>query len=168
MAKPKKAEKKASDITPFWQSTWSDIDRSIENFRRDMEKAFSSISSFNVPQIRIPHMPATPQATYDLIDEGNQFRVKMDVPGVKKQDININVTDNSLDVSAKHKEESEEKRKNYLRKERSNVSYYRTLSLPEAVVSDKAKAKLSEGVLEVVLPKVKPTPSKKKKSVTVQ
>ena len=65
----------------------------------------------------------------DLIDEGKQFRVKMDVPGVKKNEIKLEVTDNSLEISAEHKEESEEKKKNYLRKERSHVSYYRTLPL---------------------------------------
>lgn len=165
MAKSKD-EKKSTDVSPFWQSAWPDIEKSIENFKYDMERA---LSSFNIPPIRIPHLPAgSPSATYDLIDEGSQFRVKMDVPGVKKEDVNINATENSLEVSAKHKEETEEKKKNYLRRERSNVSYYRTLSLPEAVVSDKAKAKLSDGVLDVVLPKVKPTKSQKKKSITVQ
>ena len=103
-----------------------------------------------------------------MLDEGNQFRVKMDVPGVKKSEINLNVTDNSLEVSAEHKEESEEKKKNYLRKERSQVSYYRTLPLSEKVVTGKVKAKLTDGVLDIVLPKAKPTKIQPKKSISVQ
>jgi HSP20 family protein len=136
------------------------LDRSIENLRKDMEKAFSSFPSISMPKM--------PEASCDVIDEGNQFRVKMNVPGVQKKDINLNVTDNSLEISAEHKEESEEKKKNYLRKERSDVSYYRTLPLPENVVSGKVKAKMTDGVLEVILPKTKPTPKPKKRSVTVQ
>ena len=137
-----------------------DIDRSIDNLRKDMEKAFSSFSSISMPKM--------PETSCDVIDEGNQFRVKMDVPGIQKKDINLNVTDNSLEVSAEHKEESEEKKKNYLRKERSNVSYYRTLPMSEDVVSGKVKAKLTDGVLEITLPKAKPTKTQTKKSVSIQ
>lgn len=159
----KKLVKKESKIAPFWTSSWTDIDKSIENLRRDMEKAFSSF-----PSIHMPSFPNIPQTSCDVIDEGNQFRVKMDVPGVKKNEISINVTDNSLEVSAAHKEESEEKKKNYLKKERSQVSYYRTLPLAENVVSGNVKAKLNDGVLDIVLPKSKPTTVQKKKSVSVQ
>ena len=155
-----KPVKKESRLTPFWSSSWSDIDRSIENLRKDMEKAFSSFPSISMPKL--------PEASCDVIDEGNQFRIKMDVPGIQKKDINLNVTDNSLEVSAEHKEESEEKKKNYLRKERSNVSYYRTLPMSEDVVSGKVKAKLVEGVLEITLPKAKPTKTQTKKPVSIQ
>ena len=78
------------------------------------------------------------------------------------------MTDNSLEISAEHKEESEEEKKNYLRKERSHVSYYRTLPLSEDVISGKVKAKLSDGVLDITLPKSKPTKTQKKKSISVQ
>jgi len=159
----KKPVKKESKIAPFWTSSWSDIDRSIENLRKDMEKAFSSF-----PSIHMPSLPHIPQTSCDVIDEGNQFRVKMDVPGVKKNEISLNVTDNSLEVSAEHKEASEEKKKNYLRKERSHMSYYRTLPLSEKVVSGKVKAKLTDGVLDITLPKSKPTKVQSKKPVSVQ
>ena len=156
----KKPAKKDSKPSSIWTSSWLDIDRSIENLRKDMEKAFSSFPSMSMPKI--------PEASCDIIDEGKQFRVKMDVPGVKKNEISLNVTDNSLEVSAEHKEESEEKKKNYLRKERSQVSYYRTLPMSEDVVSGKVKAKLTDGVLDITLPKAKPTKTQKKKSVSVQ
>jgi len=163
MAKPKNKPKKRTEIAPFWASSWTDIDRSVENLRKEMEKAFSSF-----PSIHMPSMPKMPHTSCDVIDEGNQFHVKMDVPGVKKNEVNLNVTDNSLEVSAEHKEESEEKKKNYLRRERSQVSYYRTLPLSEKVISGKVKAKLTDGVLDITLPKSKPTKTQKKKSVSVQ
>ena len=160
MAETKNPPKKSTGISPFWTSSWVDIDRSIENLRRDMEKAFSSF-----PSISMPKMSHT---SCDVIDEGNQFRVKMDVPGIKKNEVKLNVTDNSLEVSAEHKEESEEKKKNYLRKERSQVSYYRSLPLSEKIISGKVMAKLTDGVLDITLPKSKPTETQKKKPISVQ
>ncbi len=160
MAETKNPPKKSTGITPFWVSSWTDIDRSIENLRKDMEKTFSSFPS--------THMPKMSHTSCDIIDEGNQFRVKMDVPGIKKNEVKLNVTDNSLEVSAEHKEGAEEKKKNYLRKERSQVSYYRSLPLSEKIIAGKVMAKLTDGVLDVILPKSKPTEIQKKKSISVQ
>ena len=159
MTKPK-SKSKNTGITPSWASSWLDIDKSIENLRKDMERAFSSFPSI--------HMPKMPQTSCDIIDEGTQFRVKLDVPGVKKNEIKLQVTDNSLEVSAEHKESSEEKKKNYLRKERSQVSYYRALPLSENVISGQVKAKLVDGVLDITLPKSKESKVSKKQSIQVQ
>ena len=156
----KKPAKKSTSVSPFRSSSWFDIDKSIENLRNEMEKAFSSF-----PTVSMPQMPKT---SCDVIDEGKQFRVKVDMPGIKKNEIKLDVTDNSIEISGEHKEESEEKKKNYLKKERSQVSYFRTLPLSESVVASKVKAKLSDGVLDVTLPKAKPTKVQKKKSVSVQ
>jgi len=157
MAKAKKSAKTGS-ITPAHTSNWFDIDRSIDNLRKEMEKAFSSF-----PVMTMPKMPHT---SCDIIDEGNQFRVKMDAPGIKKKDVKLDVTENTIEISAEHKEE--EKKKNYLRKERHSMSYYQTIPFSEKIIPDKVKAKLTEGVLEVTLPKKKPTPTQKKKDVKVQ
>lgn len=156
----KKPSKKSTAISPFLTSSWFDIDKSIDNLKKEMEKAFSSFPTMSMPKMS--------QTSCDVIDEGKQFRVKMDVPGIKKNEIKLNVTENSLEVSGEHKEESEEKKKNYLTKERSQVSYYRTLPLSENVDASKVKAKLTDGVLDITLPKSKPTKTQKKKSISVQ
>ena len=164
MAKAKKPVKTTSkEITPFWQSSWTDIDRTIDNFKRDLEKSFASF-----PAINLPSFPKMPETSCDILDDGNQLRVKVDVPGVKKNEIDLNVTDNAIEISAKHKEEEEEKRKNFLRRERSQISHFRTIPLPEKIVSGQTKAKLSDGVLTITLPKEKPTPKPKKKSISIQ
>ncbi len=167
--KPTKSLKStAQGLTSFWGSGWTDLDRTFENFRRDLERSFTSFPSFKFPSTSMPAMPQMVQSTCDVIDEGDKLRIKMDVPGVKKNEIDLNVTDNSIEISAKHKESSEEKKKNFLRRERSEVSYYRTLPLSEKVNSGQAKATLTDGVLNVVLPKTTPTTITKKKSIPVQ
>ena len=159
----KKVPKKAAKSQTPWVSNWGDVDKVFDNFKRDLEKSFSSF-----PSINIPHIPTISEGNCDIVDEGNHLKIKMNVPGVQKKDIKLNVTDNSIEISAEHEEESEEKKKNYLKKERSNISYYRTLPLPENIVSGKTKAKLSDGVLEITLPKSKPSKIQKKKSISIQ
>ncbi|MDH5657753.1 MAG: Hsp20/alpha crystallin family protein [Nitrosopumilus sp.] len=158
MVKTKKLARTNSVLTPSSMSNWFDIDRSIDNLRKEMEKAFSSFPTVSMPTIS--------HTSCDIIDEGNQFRIKMDTPGIKKNELKINVTDNSVEVTGEHQEE--EKKKNYLRKERHNISYYQTIPLSEKIIPDQVKAKLTDGVLDIILPKIKPTPTPKKRSVNVQ
>ena len=66
------------------------------------------------------------ETSSDIIDEGKQFWIKMNVPWVRKK-YQDNVADNSIEVFAEYKEESEDKKKNYLRKKHSQVSYFRNL-----------------------------------------
>ena len=143
------------------RSGLSEFDRIFDSFKKDMEKSFASF-----PRIDFPSFPKLHETGCDVIDEGNQIRMKMNMPGLKKNEINLNVTDNSIEVTGEHKEE--EKKKNFLRKERHSMLYYQTIPLSEKVIPGKVKAKLTDGVLDVTLPKSKPTPTQKKKAVKVQ
>lgn len=58
----------------------------------------------------MPSFPKMLETSCDVIDEGKQFLIKADVPGVKKNETDLNVTDNSIVISAKHKAEKEEKK----------------------------------------------------------
>ena len=160
MAKAKKPVKK-TEPSSLWSLSFPDFDRAFDNFRRDLERSFTSFS-----EISFPKFPKMPETSCDILDEGKQLRVTMDMPGIKKNEIAVNVTDNAIEVTGEHKEE--EKKKNYLRKERRHVSYYQTIPLSEKVVPGKVMAKLTDGVLDVVLPKSKPTKPAKKKAVKVQ
>ena len=160
MAKAKKPIKKTEPVS-LWKSSFRDMDTVFDNFRRDLERSFMSF-----PEISFPRFPKIPETSCDIVDEGKQLRVTMDMPGIKKNEIDVNVTDNAIEVTGEHKEE--EKKKNYLRKERHHVSYYQTIPLSEKVVPGKVKAKLTDGVLDVVLQKSKPTKLAKKKPIKVQ
>lgn len=156
-----KNESKKTELVPAWPFNWKSLDNAFENFRKEFEKSFSSFPS-------LPSMQKLTSLSCDVADEGDKYVIKAEIPGVKKDEIKLNVFDNSLEISAQHKEEEEEKKKNYLRKERSEVSYYRTLPLPEKVVSDKTQAKLADGILSVTIPKATPTPKPKSSSIQVQ
>ncbi|MBI5698644.1 MAG: Hsp20/alpha crystallin family protein [Thaumarchaeota archaeon] len=153
--------KQKTELVPAWPLNWQGLDRAFENFRKEFEKSFTSFPS-------LPSMPKITSLSCDVADEGDKYVIKAEIPGVQKDEIKLNVFDNSLEISAQHKEEEEEKKKNYLRKERNEVSYYRTLPLPEKVVYDKTVAKLTDGVLSVTIPKAVPTPKPKSSPIRVQ
>ncbi len=159
-----KEDKQKTDLVSTWPFNWSNLDRTFDDFRREFERALSTFPSFpgfkTIPRVSI--------LSCDMVDEGDKYIIKAEMPGVKKDEIKLNVFDNSLEISAQHKEEEEEKKKNYIRKERSELSYYRVLPIPDKVLSDKTQAKLSDGVLNVTLPKATPTPKPKSTSIQVQ
>jgi HSP20 family protein len=89
----------------------------------------------------------------DLTETDSTVEVKMDVPGAKAEEIDIQVTDNFLTVSGTRKEEKEEKGKTYHRVERHQGTFSRTVTLPCAVDEAKVDAQYKNGVLTIKMPK---------------
>jgi HSP20 family protein len=77
--------------------------------------------------------------------------VRADLPGLKKEDVNIELTDDSLAIEGERREEREEDREGYYRSERTYGSFHRVVPLPEGAIPETAKATFNNGVLEVVL-----------------
>ncbi|MEO9309775.1 MAG: Hsp20/alpha crystallin family protein [Nitrososphaera sp.] len=153
-------KQKTTELVPVWPFNWASLDRAFDNLRREFERSFALLPSF--PTLKTASMSC------DIADEGDKYTIKVEIPGVKKDEIKLNASDSTLEISAQHKEEEEEKKKNYIRKERSEVSYYRTIPLPEKIISDKAQAKLTDGILNITVPKAVPTPKPKTSTIQVQ
>ena len=91
----------------------------------------------------------TPQI--ETFQRGNEFVVRADLPGLSKDDVKVDVTDDSITLQGERREEHEEDREGYYRSERTYGSFYRVVPLPEGAISDSAKAQFNNGVLEIVL-----------------
>lgn len=104
----------------------------------------------------------------DLIDEGTKFLVRVEVPGIPRNKIDVTVTGDGIEISGETGVEKEEKDKNFIIRERSYSSIYKNLAFPDEVISDKAECILKNGILEVSVPKKTPTPEKKKHKVEVK
>jgi HSP20 family protein len=89
----------------------------------------------------------------DLYEEKDDIVVKAELPGMEKDNIEVNLSDNRLTIKGEKKHEEEIKKENYYRSERSYGSFVRTLELPSEVQTDKVKAAFKNGVLEIRLPK---------------
>jgi HSP20 family protein len=92
----------------------------------------------------------------DVFEKDNRLVTRVDLPGLKKEDVKVEVTDGYLTISGERKSEVEEKKDDFYRCERGYGSFYRTVPLPEGVKIEDVKATFSDGVLEVSVP----TPAK--------
>lgn len=115
-----------------------DINRLMSPFGRRTELAQSEMSGW--PEI-------------DIKDEPKQLLIHADVPGVKKEDIDVNIKDGILTIKGHRKSEVKEEKENYLRVERSKGSFTRSFTLPDNIDTSKVKATTKNGVLEIILPK---------------
>jgi len=104
----------------------------------------------------------------DVVDLGDKFEMHIEMPGIKKEDINVEVTPTSVEICAGHEETSKKKGKNWLRQERSSMDFYRYLNLPEAIKTGNVEAELKDGVLTLLLQKAQPKPRPKTSQVKIK
>jgi HSP20 family protein len=141
-----------------------DFNRMIERFTRDFDDFFGMPKRHGDFGI-MPWGSGMPSV--DVEDRGKDFLLTVEMPGFKKEDINVEVTNDYVIVQAEKRQskEEEDKKRNYIRKERSSEAYYRRIMLPQEVNSNEAQAGLNDGILQITLPKKEPV-EKKKLTVT--
>ncbi|HCZ37243.1 MAG TPA: heat-shock protein Hsp20 [Cytophagales bacterium] len=89
----------------------------------------------------------------DVVESATAYEVHLAVPGLNKEDFNIEVNDNHLVVSGERKFSDEKKEKNYHAIETHYGSFSRSFTLPENVDASKSNAKYNNGILEITIPK---------------
>jgi HSP20 family protein len=100
-------------------------------------------------------------AAFEVKETKEGYLFKADVPGIKENDLTINLTGNRLTVSGKREEEKKQEHETYFSYERSYGSFARTFTLPEGVDAEKVNASLKDGVLTILVPKTPETQPKK-------
>ncbi len=128
--------------------TWDPF-REMTSMRDEMERLFDNMlgrypreraDAFWVPSV-------------DVEESNEAVTVRAEIPGMKKDDIKVTVSDDLVTISGERKHEVEQKDKTFHRIERVYGKFQRTIGLPADVEGDKAKASYKAGVLELVLPK---------------
>ena len=114
----------------------------------------------------LPNTPKSNTTTpaINIMENENDFIIELAVPGMKKDDFNIDIEKNLLTISAEKRTENENKDTTYTRKEFGYLAFERSFTLPETVDGDKINAKYTDGVLGITIPKkeeAKPKPPKK-------
>ncbi len=99
----------------------------------------------------------------DVYEEGHELVVKADLPGLKKEEIDINLTDNVLTISGERKVEEKVEKEKYHRYERRYGSFFREIDLPYEIDTEKVNAHFENGVLEIRLMKSHEAESKTRK-----
>lgn len=132
------------EIIPF--SPFGDIDR----FFDEPMVRWSSIPSVNMPGVNVR-------------ETDKNVIVEAELPGVREEDVDLELNDDNLTIRGQKKTEEEVKEKDYYRREFVYGSFTRTIVLPKSVESDKAEAELKNGVLKITFPKYEEKVPKGKK-----
>lgn len=123
------------------------------SLRRDLDRFFGDLFPTFGEEDREEAFSAVWAPQMDLSETDKAYLVKMDLPGIDKDQVTVNVQGSQLTVRGERKEEKQEEQENYLRMERSYGSFYRSIPLPKSAAVDEVKAEFKNGVLRVSIPK---------------
>lgn len=126
-------------------SPFGDVERMFDEF---FNRRWLRPAGWERPLAELASMPSV-----DVIDRDDEVVVRAEVPGYKKEDIEILVSDSSLTIKGEMKTEEKEEKGDYYRCEISHGAFTRTIALPAEVDDSKAKASMKDGLLELTLPK---------------
>ena len=151
-------------IIKWTRPSWDSF-RTMENLQDEMNRLFStSLARFPESGTR-PVTESFWTPAMDVYETKDELVVHCEVPGLKQEDINVTVHDNTLVVEGERKQSSEVKEDNYYRMERWAGKFYRAIDLPHTVDAEKIRAIYESGVLKVMLPK---KPEAKPKQIQVK
>jgi len=141
----------------------------VRRFAEDMERMFEDFGDFRFPKVfGKEFFPFRTEKDVEWVPEievlqnNGQFTVRCDLPGMKKDDIKIELRDEVLSISGERNEEKKEESEGYYRSERNYGSFYRQVPLPAGGKTDTAEATFRDGVLEIkMVAAAKELPSRK-------
>jgi HSP20 family protein len=132
------------DVSPFrtMQRMADEMDRMFDDFgfgRRSLRPWRETGAELWEPEV-------------ELVQKNNELTIRADLPGLKREDVTVDITDHDITIQGERKHEKEEEREGYYRSERSYGSFCRVIPLPEGAISEQAKASFKDGVLEITMP----------------
>ena len=160
---------KSKEVETVQESSGSDL-ISFE----DLDNWFDDFLSRRWPSpfsnIKFPEWPGSTGSTgnlpkVDIIDHDKEVEVQAALPGVKKENLEVSINENSITIRASTRTEEKKEGKQYYRKEISRGQFQRTLQLPDNVDSENAKASFKDGILEVTIPKLEKS---KRKNIEIK
>lgn len=154
------AQKTSELVNPFGM---------MRQFTKDMERLFDNFGAFRPNFFKTDFEPFRLESDkvawvpqIEVFQNNGQFMVRADLPGLTKDDVRVELTDNLLTISGERKEEKEEKREGFYRSELSYGSFHRQIPLPEGAKAEDAAATFRNGVLEITIPAPKSEASPRK------
>jgi len=157
------SKKKKKKRTLWFEDSFDDFRTRRKEMGDMMREMWSPF--FRMPEIRFPRHPKFIRVRIGEAEE--EILLRAELPGFTKEEIKLKVTPYQVFISAENKKKSVEKDKDFFRSERFFKTANRTLRLPVEVDVNNTKAKLKDGVLEIILPK-KEVKKKEEKEVKIE
>ncbi len=131
-------------------SRWDPFSELVD-MRKEMDRLFANL--FGGAPVTVAEPNGVWAPAVDIQETKDSFLVKAELPGMKQEDIQITIVDNTLTLKGERRQENEVRNGGFTRIERAYGTFQRALALPSVVDADKVKAKYKDGVLEIELPK---------------
>ncbi len=149
------------------------LERDFDSIFDDFRKSFDVLMRPYFPPLEMqmlerPGALSIRYAPLDVIDEGDHYLVHVELPGFSKENVEVQINSDGLSVRAKKEMEKEEKKKNYLHRERAYSAFERSLSFPEEVNPENAEGEMKNGVLELKVSKKEPRPEVKARKIELK
>ena len=125
--------------------------REINSLQSEMNRLFNTV--FDTPSNGSGNVLRRWMPAMDLVESGDHFVLRADLPGMGEDDVNIEFEDGTLTVSGERKAEHEDSNEGFHRVERSFGSFSRSLTLPQGIDPEAVAANFDRGVLEIRIPK---------------
>lgn len=136
----------------FRRSFWDELDR----FHREMDRFFRNFWEESLEYESKDIVPRNyREPLTDMWETEKEVIITAELPGVRKEDIEINIKDDGLEIKVEKRDELKEERKGIYRLERRYAGFYRYIRLPGNVDIEKAEATYNNGVLEIRIPKIR-------------
>lgn len=151
-----KATPEGSNLVAF-----DELDRWFDNF---LSQRWPYPSNWKFPEWPDKEF-TTNLPKVDIIDHDHEIEIQAALPGVRKEDLDVSISENSITIRASTRTEQKQENKHFYRQEISRGEFQRTLSLPANVDNEQAKATFKDGILDITLPK---SEKSKRKSIEIK
>ena len=131
------------------------LDLPLTRLRDEIDRMFDQQPDFAVSDLFGGWTPAV-----DLLEDKDKLTVKAELPGFKREDLNVSVHEDNLIIAGERRCEDEQKEGEFYRCERYYGKFHRSIPLPASVSTDKIDAKYRDGILTVTLPKTEKAKAK--------
>lgn len=147
---PTKVETAPAKPATLWEESFG-----FPLFHRLSRELDAMFGRFGMERPVFEEMPKMWMPQMEMSTKDNTLLVKVDIPGMKKEEVTVEVLENNLVVRGERKHEKEEKKEGFFRSERTYGSFSRSIALPEGANPELAKAAMHDGVLEITMPMAK-------------
>lgn len=142
-----------------------DIFDDFRRMMREMERLMGSMTEEMQKRLPVAREAGFREPLVDINETADEVIVTAELPGVPKENIELNLVDNTLEIKTSQKEEVAVEKEGFRKRERRTMNFYRMIELPCQVDSSKIKASFNNGVLEVRMPKLEKA---KKHSIRIE
>lgn len=139
-----------------WLASPFDVfDRMAEEMDRTFDRMFRDFGMPRRSWVARPFGSRSSEGVWapriEAFQKGDRYIVRADLPGLKKDDVQVELTDEALTIRGERHEEKEEEREGYYHSEREYGQFHRSIPLPEGVIGESAQASFNNGVLEITM-----------------